>query len=135
MAWKRKISSKLEQKIPLCLGPNPLEAYSDKEASTGIAGSQTKHWERPGKQKISGTLKEHPKQPLRELEKVVKRMSKNPPQDIRDVPCHRRDGLAAKIQTAREQKRPEEISTFVRSACICSGSHQYSPFGAHDPPQ
>ena len=123
---KEKISSKLEQKIPLCLGLNPLEAYSDKEASTGIAGSQTKHWERPGKtEDIRDAQKEHPKQPLRELkEKVVKRMSKNPPQDIRDVPRHRRDGgpgrQKSKPLVNKSDRKKSALSSEARASALKS---------------
>lgn len=46
---KSTIQSKLEHKIPLCLGLNPSAAFSKKEDATILFRKSTQIWERPGK--------------------------------------------------------------------------------------
>ena len=46
---KDTIESKLEHKIPLCLGLNPSAAFSKKEETTILFRKNTQIWERPGK--------------------------------------------------------------------------------------
>ena len=46
---KDTIESKLEHKIPLCLGLNPSAAFSKKEDATILFRKSTQIWERPGK--------------------------------------------------------------------------------------
>ena len=46
---KDTIESKLEHKIPLCLGLNPRAAFSKKEDATILFRKNTQIWERPGK--------------------------------------------------------------------------------------
>ena len=55
---KDTIESKLEHKIPLCLGLNPNAPYSRKQDATILFRKSTQIWERPGK---SVDIRDNPK--------------------------------------------------------------------------
>ena len=82
---KATIESKLEHRIPLCLGLNPSVAYSKKEESTILFRKENQIWERPGK---SIDIRDKPKPAPKPIQRQPAKIS-GKENDIRDDPKQR----------------------------------------------
>ncbi|MDA8638772.1 metallophosphoesterase [Candidatus Poseidonia alphae] len=97
---KDTIESKLEHKIPLCLGLNPSAPFSKKEDATILFRKSTQIWERPGK---SIDIRDKPK-PI-----SVPKISRRPPPKISggsDIRGGKRQEGAPQSHQKASQKPP-----------------------------